>query len=147
MGVRRQIQSATRSEDRTEDIEPRHVPRLPAPSGRLDQGQEPGQPGDGETSGGGGGDLLRCDMPHFWLTYGNANRIISAIILEAPTMLQARMDAAVRGLDRGAPFAEGHHLSADLIASVPSTKIGQMISGAEAAQLLGLLKGRRRPQR
>jgi hypothetical protein len=53
------------------------------------------------------------------------------------------MDAAVRGLDRGAAFAEGHHLSADLIASVPSTKIGQMISGAEAAQLLGLLKGRR----
>jgi hypothetical protein len=91
--------------------------------------------------------VLQCDMPHFWLTYGDANRIIGAIILEAPTMLQARMDAAVSGLDRGAPLAEGHHLSADLIASVPSTKIGQMISGAEAAQLLGLLKGRRRPQR
>jgi hypothetical protein len=91
--------------------------------------------------------VLQCDMPFFWLTYGDANRITGAIILEAPTMLQARMDAAVRGLDRGSPFAEGHHLSADLIASVPSTKVGQMISGAEAAQLLSLLKGRRRPQR
>jgi hypothetical protein len=72
-------------------------------------------------------------MPDFWLTYGDANRIMGAIILEAPTMLQARMDAAVRGLDRGAPFAEGHHLNVDLIASVSSTKIGRMMSGAEAA--------------
>jgi hypothetical protein len=62
-------------------------------------------------------------------------------------MLQARMDAAVRGLDRGAPFAEGHHLSVDLIASVSLTKIGRMMSGAEAAQLLRLLKGRRRPRK
>jgi hypothetical protein len=84
-------------------------------------------------------------MPHFWLTYGDANSPVGAIIIEAPSMLQARTDAAARRLDAGAPFAEGHHLSADLMASVPSTKIGRMMSGVEAAQLMHQLKARRRP--
>jgi hypothetical protein len=86
-------------------------------------------------------------MPHFWLTYGDANRVIGAIIIEAPSMLQARTDAAVRGLDGGAPFAEGHPLSAKLMASVPATKIGRMLSGSEAVRLISLLEGRRRPPR
>jgi hypothetical protein len=85
-------------------------------------------------------------MPHFWLTYGDANRLIGAIIIEAPSMSQARMDAAVSGLDAGAPFAEGHPLSAKLMASVPRAKIGRMMSGSEAAKI-SLLEGRRRPLR
>jgi hypothetical protein len=71
--------------------------------------------------------VLQCRMPYFWLTYGDANRAIGAIIIEAPSMLQARTDAAVSGLDGGAPFAEGHPLSAKLMASVPPAKIGQML--------------------
>jgi hypothetical protein len=86
-------------------------------------------------------------VPHFWLTYGDAKGIIGAIILEAPSMLQARRDAAVRGLDRGAPFAEGHYLSADLMASVSSTQIGRMMSGGQATQLMRLLKGRHAPRK
>jgi hypothetical protein len=34
------------------------------------------------------------------------------VIMEAPSMLQARMNAAVRSIAAGAPFAEGHELSA-----------------------------------
>jgi hypothetical protein len=86
-------------------------------------------------------------MPHFWLTYGDANRVIGAIIIEAPSMLQARTDAAASGLDAGAPFAEGHPLSAKLMASVPPAKIGRMMSASEAAKLISLLEGRRRPPR
>jgi hypothetical protein len=86
-------------------------------------------------------------MPHFWLTYGDANTLVGAIILEAPSMLQARTDAAMRGLDGGAPFAEGHPLSAKVMASVPSTKIGRMMSGSEAAKLISLLETRRKPRR
>jgi hypothetical protein len=86
-------------------------------------------------------------MAHFWLTYGDANRLIGAIIIEAPTMLQARMEATVSGLDAGAPFAEGHPLSDKLMASVPPAKIGRMMSGSEAAQLIRLLQGRRAPRR
>jgi hypothetical protein len=63
--------------------------------------------------------VLQWDMPHFWLTYGDANRVIGAIIIEAPSMPQARTDAPASGLDAGAPFAEGHPLSAKLMASVP----------------------------
>jgi hypothetical protein len=86
-------------------------------------------------------------MAHFWLTYGDGNKVIGAIILEAPSMLQARTDAAASGLDAGAPFAEGHPLSAKLMASVPPTKIGRMMTGSEAARLIGLLEGRHRPRR
>jgi hypothetical protein len=81
-------------------------------------------------------------MPHFWLTYGDDNKVIGAI-LDAPSLLQARIDATVAGLDAGAPFAEGHPLSAKLVASVPPAKIGRIMSGSEAAQLIRLLEGRR----
>jgi hypothetical protein len=86
-------------------------------------------------------------MAHFWLTYGAGNKVIGAIILEAPSMLQARMDATVAGLDAGAPFVEGHPLGAELMASIPPAKIGRMMSGSEAAKLISLLEGRRRPPR
>jgi len=86
-------------------------------------------------------------MPHFWLTYGDANRLVGAIIIEAPSVLQARTDAALRGLDAGAPFAEGHPLSTKVIASVPSAKIGRMMSGSEAAKLITLLETRRKSRR
>jgi hypothetical protein len=48
-------------------------------------------------------------MPHFWLTYGDASRLVGVVVMEAPSMLQARMKAAVPGIDAGAPFAEGRH--------------------------------------
>jgi hypothetical protein len=28
-------------------------------------------------------------MPHFWLTYGKAGRLIGVVIMEAPTLIQA----------------------------------------------------------
>jgi hypothetical protein len=84
---------------------------------------------------------------HFWLTYGDANRLVGALIIEAPSMSQARADAALHGLDGGAPFAEGHSLSAKLMASISSTKIGRMMSGSEAAKLITLLETRRKSRR
>jgi len=49
-------------------------------------------------------------MPHFWLNYGDASRLVGVIIMDAPSMIEARRNAAVRGIDAGAPFAEGHQL-------------------------------------
>jgi hypothetical protein len=86
-------------------------------------------------------------MAHFWLTYGDAGRLVGVIIMEAPTLIQARMNAAVRGIDAGAPFAEGHELSANLMALVSPTQFGRMMSGAETAQLIRRLEGRRRPRK
>jgi hypothetical protein len=67
--------------------------------------------------------------------------------MEAPSMLQARMNAAVRNIAAGAPFADGHELSARLMASVPPTQIGRMLSGAEAAELIRRLDSRRTPEK
>jgi hypothetical protein len=47
-------------------------------------------------------------MPHFLLTFGDASRPpVGAVILEAPSVHQARMTAVVRRLAPGVPFGEG----------------------------------------
>jgi hypothetical protein len=38
------------------------------------------------------------------------------------------------------PFAEGHEVSANLIAPVPPTQIGRMLSGTEAMRLIRRLE-------
>ena len=75
-------------------------------------------------------------MPHFWLTYGDADRFVGAVIMEAPSLLEARMNAAVRKIAAGLAFAEGHQLSPKLIALVPPTKIGRMLSRTETMALI-----------
>jgi hypothetical protein len=86
-------------------------------------------------------------MPHFLLTFGDASRPpVGAVILEAPSMHQARMTAVVRRLAPGVPFGEGLQLSAKMMTSLPPTLIGRMMPGAEAVELiLQLVEGRRRP--
>jgi hypothetical protein len=88
-------------------------------------------------------------MPHFWLTYRDGVRLIGVVIDEAPSLIQARLNAAVRSIDRGAPFGKGHLLGAEQIALVPPAQIGRMLSGAEAAKLLARFDGRkhRRPKK
>lgn len=84
-------------------------------------------------------------MPYFWLTYGKAGRLIGVVIVEAPTLIQARMNAAVHGIiNAGAPFVERHKLSANLLAAVPSSQIDRVLSGGEAATLLKRLDDRPR---
>jgi hypothetical protein len=47
-------------------------------------------------------------MPHFLLTFGDARRPpVGAVIIEAPSMSQARMTAVVRRQAPGVPFGEG----------------------------------------
>src|ERR1700722_4046626 len=84
-------------------------------------------------------------MPYFWLTYGSAGGLDGVVIMEAPSVLQAPMTAAVRSIAAGAPFAEGHELSARLMASVPPRQAGRMLSGVEAGELIRRLDARPRP--
>jgi hypothetical protein len=83
-------------------------------------------------------------MSHFWLTYGSADKLVGVVIMAAPSMLQARMNAASRSIPAGAPFAEGHELSARLMACVPPTQVDRMLCGAEAAELIRRLDARSR---
>jgi hypothetical protein len=84
-------------------------------------------------------------MSYFWLTYGGADGLVGVVIMEAPSMFRAHMNAAERSIAVGAALAEGHELSARLMASVPPTQVGRMLSGAEAAELLRRLDARLRP--
>ena len=65
-------------------------------------------------------------MPHFLLTFGDASRPpVGAVILEAPSVHQARMTAVVRRLAPGVPFGEGLQLSApDVLAIAADDDLG-----------------------
>jgi hypothetical protein len=92
--------------------------------------------------------VASCDMPHFLLTFGDARRPpVGAVIIEVPSMSQARMTAVVRRLAPGLPFGEDLKLSAKVTTSIPAEQIGRMLSGDEASQLiLRLVDGRYRPE-
>jgi hypothetical protein len=76
-------------------------------------------------------------MSHFLLTFGDARRPpVGAVIIEAPSMFQARMTAVVRRLTPGVPFGEGLKLTAEM----------RMMSGVQTAELIRrLVHGRGRP--
>jgi hypothetical protein len=76
-------------------------------------------------------------MPCFLLTFGDASRPpVGAVIIQAPSMLQARMTAVVRRLAPGVPFGEGLKLTAKMMTTIPPEEIGRMMSGVEAAELI-----------
>ena len=79
-------------------------------------------------------------MPHFLLVFRDSGRPVGVVIIEAPSMLEAYTSA--RNL-ADVPFGETHELSAKMMTSVPPTQIGRMMSGAEAAQMIGRLVERR----
>jgi hypothetical protein len=82
-------------------------------------------------------DACAACMPHFLLTFGDASRQpVGAVIVEAPSMFQARMTAVVRRLAPGVPFGEGLKLSAETVAAIPPEEIGRMMSGVEAEGLI-----------
>jgi hypothetical protein len=74
-------------------------------------------------------------MALFWLCYRESGQP-SVAIIEAPSLIHARMRAALDGRDAGATFAEGHQLDADHAARVPRNRRGTMLSRDEAAALL-----------
>jgi hypothetical protein len=70
-----------------------------------------------------------------------------AVIIQAPSMFQARVTAVVRRLAPGVPFGEGLTLSAKMMTAIPPEEIGRMMSGVKAPELiLQLVQGRGRPR-
>ena len=86
-------------------------------------------------------------MPYFLQTFGDASRPpVGAVIIEAPSVFQARMTIVARRLAPGVPFGESLKLTAKMVAAIPPEEIGRMMSGVEAAELiLRLVRDRGRP--
>jgi hypothetical protein len=76
-------------------------------------------------------------MPHFLLTFGHARQpAAGVVIIEAPSMDEARMTAVLRRFAPSVPFGEELKLSAKLVASIPPDQIGRMLSGDEMSRLM-----------
>jgi len=71
-------------------------------------------------------------MPLFWLVYRHNNQI-SVVIEPAPSLIHARMRAALAELDEG-EFTEGHELPGKW--KVAKEMIGRRLSQEEAKRLL-----------
>src|SRR5438128_130190 len=82
-----------------------------------------------------------CHMKSlFWLCYRRDNRLLGAVILEAGTLLEARMLAALDGIDQLAEFSEGYELSAHHAAMVTANLVGRMLSPDEASRLMAWIE-------
>jgi hypothetical protein len=73
-------------------------------------------------------------MPLYWLCYHHDNQI-SVVIEPASSLVDARMRAAIAGLDEG-EFTEGHELDRKTEKQVPKAMIGCRLSQEEAKRLL-----------
>jgi hypothetical protein len=75
-------------------------------------------------------------MALFWLAYRCGGELAGVAIIEAASLIHARMGAALGRLDVGLDFAEGHQLDAKLSATLKPVEIGRMLSPSSARKLL-----------
>jgi hypothetical protein len=82
--------------------------------------------------------------PLWWLTYRRAGELSGVVIVEGQALIDARMQASLKGLEVGVAFAEGHSLD-DAVskARVPIDALGRMLTLNEAKQVLKRLEERR----
>jgi len=72
----------------------------------------------------------------FWLSYCRDRRQAGVVIIEAGELLEARMLAAVGGLDKGADFSEGYALSVECAAMISAASLARMLQPDEADRLM-----------
>ena len=72
----------------------------------------------------------------FWLSYHRDQRQTGVLIIEARELLEARMLAAVAGLDNGAEFSEGYAISEQCAAMISARSVARMLPLDEADRLM-----------
>ena len=89
-------------------------------------------------------------MSRFWLNYRRRKRgrLLGAVILDSPSLVQARMSAAALRIDRGMPFADGRALGKAAVELVPAAALGRMLDPARGSRAAGEpCRGRARTHR
>jgi hypothetical protein len=72
----------------------------------------------------------------WWLTYRRSGTAVGVVVVEAPSLIEARLRVALEAVEADVDFAEGHELDAALAALVPAEQLDRMLSIEEANQLL-----------
>ena len=72
--------------------------------------------------------------------YCHGGRLVGVAIIEAESLLHARMRAAAQKIGRAADCAEGKEIDAEHAALVPGDHIGRMLSPEEAGQLIDRMR-------
>jgi hypothetical protein len=72
----------------------------------------------------------------FWLNYHHGRGRAGVLIIEARELLEARMLAAVAGLDNGVKFSGGYALSEQCAAMVSVRSVARMLPLDEADRLM-----------
>jgi hypothetical protein len=72
----------------------------------------------------------------WWLTFLGG----SVVIMEAASLVHARLLATMRDLGHPSHCAEGHSISPELAALIPDEYIGRMLSPKEVGDLLNLVR-------
>jgi hypothetical protein len=72
----------------------------------------------------------------FWLNYRHPDgRFAVVAVVEAMALIQARMKAAVTGLDQGLDFAVGHELDEQSARQIPADMIGRLLDDGDLRRL------------
>jgi len=75
-----------------------------------------------------------------WLTHRRSSKAVGVVVIEAPSPIDARLNAVLEAVEAGVDFADGHELDAALAALVPSEQRERMLSIEEANQLWNRLE-------
>jgi hypothetical protein len=71
----------------------------------------------------------------WWLTYLRSGKMAGVVVIEAPSLIDARMRAALEAVEAGVDFAEGHEIDAARSALVPPERLERLLSIEEANRL------------
>jgi hypothetical protein len=83
-------------------------------------------------------------MSLWWLRYNRGRRLLGIAIIEAASLISARMKAEVDGISPvGAEFAEGHQLDERTAKQIPTDQVGRMLTAAQASAILDRVERRK----
>jgi hypothetical protein len=85
-------------------------------------------------------------VPIFWLNYRHADGLFAgATVIEASTLISARMAAAVYGLNDGLNFVSGRELDDASAHQIPENMIGRLLDDRDIRRLQQALMPKKPP--